>query len=165
MYPRRCCDSDPRITFDHPVLQIDNVPNSRPYCSICVEMYDDVTDTIVIGDDNQKTAVASSNDDTPDLVDDEKVHRNQGTTKMKKTTTAITACCTKPKISSRIVGRSLKPVQGMFYNIPKYSKHFCRVCDALGQDTTIRNCGPGFILRKAMQSIPEDILDEEFVWN
>ncbi len=55
----------------------------------------------------------------------------------------------KPKIASRIIGRSLKPIRGMFYGLPK-SKLFLQACDKLGQDMALQNCGPGFLLRKAL---------------
>jgi tRNA-dihydrouridine synthase A len=67
----------------------------------------------------------------------------------------------KIKISSRVIDRSLKPVLGMFFGLPK-SKTFRRVCDELSRDMTVRNCGPGFILRKAMCGMPSKILDQDF---
>jgi tRNA-dihydrouridine synthase A len=67
----------------------------------------------------------------------------------------------KAKIASRIIGRSLKPIQGIFHGVPK-SRAFKRACDDLGQDPTVRNCGPGYILRKAMRTIPDHILDRPF---
>lgn len=67
----------------------------------------------------------------------------------------------KSKITGPDIAKCLKPVQGIFHGIPS-SRVFRRVCDKLGQDSKIRNCGPGYILRKAMQSVPPDILDQEF---
>jgi len=68
----------------------------------------------------------------------------------------------KTKISSRVIDRSLKPVLGIFFGLPK-SKLFRRVCDELGRDLRIRNCGPGFILRMALEAMPAEILDQDFV--
>lgn len=67
----------------------------------------------------------------------------------------------KTKISSKLIGRCLKPVQGVFAGMPK-SRIFRRTCDELGQDMAVRNCGPGYILRKAMTTIPDMVLDKEF---
>jgi hypothetical protein len=74
-------------------------------------------------------------------------------------TTSIT---TKPKISSRIIDRALKPVHGMFFGLPK-NRSFRRACDELSRNIALRNCGPGFILRKAMLTMPAKILDQDFV--
>lgn len=67
----------------------------------------------------------------------------------------------KTKVASRIIGPCLKPIVGIFSGVP-YSRAFRRACDDLGQDPYIRNCGPGYILRKAMQTIPDKILDRPF---
>lgn len=65
------------------------------------------------------------------------------------------------KMSTRIIGRALKPVMGIFSGCPK-SRIFRRTCDSLGKNTLTRDCGPGYILRKAIQSMPDFILDEDF---
>jgi tRNA-dihydrouridine synthase A len=68
----------------------------------------------------------------------------------------------KAKISSRLIIRALKPIRGMFNGLPK-SKIFPRACDKLSQDTSIRNCGPGFILRMALRVMSDEVLDQDFV--
>ena len=66
------------------------------------------------------------------------------------------------KISSRVIDRSLKPILGIFFGLPK-SKTFRRTCDKLSRDLAVRNCGPAFILREAMKSVPVEILDQDLV--
>jgi tRNA-dihydrouridine synthase A len=66
------------------------------------------------------------------------------------------------KISSRVIDRSLKPVLGMFFGL-RNSKTFQRTCHELSRDLAVRNCGPAFILREAMKSIPIEIVDQDFV--
>jgi tRNA-dihydrouridine synthase len=68
----------------------------------------------------------------------------------------------KAKISSRLINRALKPIRGMFNGLPK-SKIFPRACDKLSQDLSIRNCGPGFILRMALKVMPDEVLDQAFI--
>lgn len=68
---------------------------------------------------------------------------------------------TRPKMSSRIIARSLKPVQGLFAGIPD-TRIWRRTCDNLGQNAQLRNCGPGFLLRMAMRSVDDKILDRPF---
>lgn len=66
------------------------------------------------------------------------------------------------KISARIIDRALKPIHGMFFGLPK-NRAFRRACDDLSRDLALRNCGPAFILRKAMETMPAKILDQDFV--
>ena len=68
----------------------------------------------------------------------------------------------KIKISSRVIDRSLKPILGIFFGLPK-SKLFRRECDRLSRDKSIRNCGPGYIVRRAMSVMPQELLDLHFV--
>jgi len=66
------------------------------------------------------------------------------------------------KISSRVIDRSLKPILGIFFGMPK-SKLFRRLCDTLSRNKQIRNCGPGFILQLALFCMPSEILDDPFI--
>ena len=68
----------------------------------------------------------------------------------------------KEKITARAIGRCLKPVRGLFFGLPK-GKQFRLECDRMNRDTKIRNCGPGYILRKIMTSMPQELLDQPFV--
>lgn len=130
-YPRRCCDSDERTTYEYPPPDVEL---EREYCGICAKIY--CPDEVVI-------------DESSVTYDNEK--------KAKASVKQI-----KPKIASRIIARSLKPVQGIFQGVPN-SREFRRACDDLGRrDSSCRNCGPGFILRKAMQKVPTCILDQPF---
>jgi hypothetical protein len=132
LYPRRCCDHDERITYKLPVPEVERVSE---YCSICKQIY--VAVPVVAAEQEEDAELGLEND-----PDDN--------------------CCNKPKITSRIVGRALKPIRGMFYGLPK-SKIFLQTCDRLGQDMRIRNCGPGFLLRKALEVMPDELMDQEFV--
>lgn len=67
----------------------------------------------------------------------------------------------KPKYTGPTMARCLKPVQGIFSGIPD-TRVWRRVCDKLGQDSRVRNCGPAYIIRRAMQSVPKEILDQDF---
>lgn len=81
------------------------------------------------------------------------------------TTTATNAGLTKTiKISSTVINRSLRPINGIFFGIP-YGEYFRRECDTLSRDTTIRNCGPGYIIRKAMGTMKDEFLDQPFLKN
>lgn len=64
------------------------------------------------------------------------------------------------KITSKIIGRALKPVRGLFYGMPK-GKKFIQALEH-ANNKRLRNCGPGFILKTAMNSMPGKLLDQEF---
>jgi len=68
----------------------------------------------------------------------------------------------KEKITGCAIGRSLKPVRGLFFRLYN-GKLFQRECDRLSRDMKIRNCGPGYILRKIMKTLPSELLDQPFV--
>jgi hypothetical protein len=151
IYPRRCCDDDNnnQITYEYPAPKINLDPNT--YCPICTILY-----TTMNNSQNSDKHLEYSTETTTLIVDGikEKIKELQETnTNTKKNI----------KISSKIIGRSLKPIQGMFYNIAKYNKLFRRTCDTLGQNLFIRNCGPGFIIRYSLLlCIPPTILEKEF---
>jgi len=148
LYPRRCCDSDERITYEYPPPP--GIINERDYCCICADVYGPVA-AGETGLDGKGTSDWSGVATLTTDKEDEVACLEKKTIRGKP----------KPRIASRIIGRCLKPVQGLFLGIPN-SRVFRRVCDNLGQDATIRNCGPGYILRKAMMAVPSDILDKEF---
>jgi len=122
-YPRRCCDSDERMTLKIPVPE---VVHERECCDVCRDVY---------GNENTSSSATD----------------NHAAGKPRKA-----------KISSRVIDRSLKPVLGIFFGLPK-AKVFRRVCDDLSRDAVVRNCGPGYILRKAVRVVPDEILNQEFV--
>lgn len=117
-YPRRCCDSDERITRRIPAPHI-RLPEGG--CEICSKFY------------------GSCNP--------EKIENNlEG----------------QEKISSRVIDRSLKPILGILFGRPK-SRLFRRQCDVLSRDKRTRNCGPAYIIREAMSSLPQTLIDEDFI--
>jgi tRNA-dihydrouridine synthase A len=125
-YPRRCCDTDDRVTSRIPAPK---VVHNRPYCSICQEF-------------------ATTTKDTPTTVEDEEEIENHA----------------KPiiKIYPGVIDRSLRPVFNLFFGIPG-SNRFRRACNSNSRDLKMRNCGPAFLLRKAMQHVPAHVLDQDFV--
>lgn len=169
-YPRRCIDSDERITYRFPPPDV--VPHL--YCTICGPTYGMSNDTEV-HQDHRNVADAQEDDSSSevDAVDCNGRRENKrltglgngnenrcdddedGLAKFKRR-------CPGQKVSSKVIGRALKPVHCLFFGMPCL-KAFRRSCNDLVKDTTIRNCGPGFILRKAMESVPDQFLDEAFV--
>lgn len=129
LYPRRCCDDDPRITHHLPVPDIR--PAEGQYCSICAPIYlkDKTGNAETINGPLQPTRLQEQ----------------------------------QPRMASRLIGRSLIPIRGMFFGLPK-SKQFNHRLDVLAQDVTVRDCGPAYIIRQALEDIiPSYLLDQDFV--
>jgi len=147
-YPRRCSDDDERITHGYPAPTV--VGTGDGCCAVCRDVYGEGGADVPVGEETPSSP--------PPLCSriDASAVGNGGGRRAAKTTTA------RRKIASRIVARSLKPVQGLFAGVPN-TRIFRRTCDRLSQDRTVRNCGPGYILRKAMESVPDGILGEGFV--
>lgn len=137
LYPRRCCDDqDDVLTYKLPVPNIRAKPGQ--YCPICQPMYLP----------NGTTESADSNHPTTTITESTMITRKMKTKK-------------KPKIASRLIGRALIPIRGMFFGLPK-SKLFNKRLDDLGRDLRVRDCGPGYIIRKALEVVPDYVLDQEF---
>jgi len=68
------------------------------------------------------------------------------------------------KISNRIIGRSFKPIRGLFHALPE-GKVFLHSLNELARDTTLRNCGPGYILRRVIDQTPSKLLDQDFIFS
>jgi len=136
IYPRRCCDDDKTMTIRIPA-PIVKMKSAVQGCKICRYYYrctlDETRTTTATMEEQQEGS--GSNDITT---------------------------IPKVKISSKVIDRALKPVLGIFFGQPK-SKTFRRICDKLSRDLKVRNCGPGYILRKAIDSIPAELLDADFV--
>ncbi|CAD7976031.1 unnamed protein product [Amoebophrya sp. A25] len=64
-------------------------------------------------------------------------------------------------ISTGVVGRCTKPVLGLFWKMAG-NRQFRRDLDTFSRDLSIRNCGPGYILRRAVGNLPDDVLDMPF---
>ena len=138
-YPRRCCDNDERVTFRIPAPNVLNTNGNKiGGCQNCQEFYGSS-----LSQHNHGGVVISEASLLPP---------KGKVIKMK----------VKTKMSSRVIDRSLQPVLGFFFGLPK-SKTFRRECHRLNKDESLRNCGPGFIIRKAMQKMPDEMLDENFI--
>ena len=155
IYPKRCCDTNDNVTSRAVVVVADDERHrTHPtHCSICEEFYqaDYNHRQRQEHDDNDDVAVPSSNVASSSST---------MTTATNGDTTSITKAV---KISTNVIYRALKPILGIFFGLPK-SKKFRYTIDKLTHNVEVRNCGPGYILRKALQlSIPDDMLDMPFV--
>ena len=65
------------------------------------------------------------------------------------------------KIASRIIDRALQPTHSILAG-EKGKKSFLYACHTLSRDKIVRNCGPAYILWKAMQTSPDKVWDAPF---
>ena len=105
-------------------------------------------------DDNETTA---TNDANIRVAPPNYANNNTNNEKKKKNTNY--------KFTTHVLYRSVKPISGIFFGLPK-SRLFKRELDRLIQnDMTGRNCGPSIIIRRAIKNIPSlnEVLDEPFI--
>jgi tRNA-dihydrouridine synthase A len=142
LYPRRCCDtSDTIITSELPAPTVDYI---RPFCYICKTFRQSFVASGVPNGDSAVNATLTT-----------------GTEIVNEPDPPIDGI----KIATRIIDRSLKPILNIFHGCSG-SKMFRHDCEALRRNTTIRNCGPAYILyHAAIQQcrISDAILDESIL--
>lgn len=147
VYPRRCCDDDQTITLGMAwEMHTPIVPKWR-CCSICREFR---------GGNLEDGKVAPSKiTPTTNIIDGEP-QRKQGKKRARRHAKYDGA-----KIVTRIVDRALQPTWGILAGEPGKNL-FCRVSHDLSRDKTVRNCGPAYILWRAMKSVRDDVWDKPF---
>ena len=156
LYPRRCCDNDSRLTGKMPAPIVIKEQDS---CNICQNVYGGSGGVCFHGEIDSSTS-ASGNDLNNSKVKGCSSEERNKSNEHKKS--RFQKRCPNAKITSRVVDRALKPVHGICFGMPN-SRKFRRDCDRLSRDMSIRNCGPGFILRKVMECMSDDMLDQDFV--
>mmetsp|Transcript_4473 Transcript_4473/g.12914 ORF Transcript_4473/g.12914 Transcript_4473/m.12914 type:complete len:808 (+) Transcript_4473:400-2823(+) len=103
LYPKRCCDDrDDETTHRIPVPEIEPL---RPYCSICRDKYE--YETMGTGTE-MGTQRETKREPQPQSNEGEPTDPPSGGKRKKH----------KAKISNRLIGRSLKPIRGLFYGLP-----------------------------------------------
>jgi len=152
-YPRRCCDDDPTVTLGRVVGGSANIPRVRSCCSVCQEYYknDEEEENSMSnesGEENQYVCNTSSASDSQFTMSQRRHKRH-----VQKSPGS--------KMVSSVIDRPLKPILGVFAGLKGNAK-FRREIHRLSRDMTVRNCGPGYVLRKAVECISSDILDGEF---
>ena len=142
VYPRRCCDDDESITLGM-VNELSNpIVRTKENCHVCGEGNSKC---------NQNSSVAVATSVKKPNQSGKRSNRHQRN-------------CEGTKIVSRVIDQSLQPALGILFGLDG-NKTFRRELHRLSRDLNVRNCGPGFILKKAMSSIPDEIWDKPFSSN
>lgn len=147
VYPRRCCDDDPAVTLGRS-LGNNSIPRVRNCCSVCREYYGKGVENNCIDGTNDRNVCSDALDDSKCTMSQVR-HRRHARK------------CPGARMVSSVIDRPLKPVLGIFFGQPGNAR-WRREVHRLSRDMTIRNCGPGYILRKSIECISPEILDHEF---
>ena len=152
VYPRRCCDDIDIVSLGMAREMPVRIIHSKICCSVCQEFRGQEKgegDEMSGASEPQKSAAAVSNNPL--------AHRKQGGRRSRRHAKYDGA-----KVVSRIVDRALAPTQGILAGEPGH-KAYRRTAHELRRDKTVRNCGPGYVLWKAMRAVPDDVWDKPFV--
>jgi len=158
VYPRRCCDDDQTNTLERVLTPI---VHTRPCCNICREFRgqnygasdgDIIAPSEIVPNEKSPKKVQPSER----VSNDGKPQRKQGNKRARRHAKYDGA-----KIVTRIVDRALQPTWGILAGEPGKNV-FRRMSHELSRDKTVRNCGPGYILWKAMKSVSDDVWDKPF---
>ncbi len=157
-YPRRCCDDRDDVQTNR--IPAPKVVYTKEHCNICCNW----RKSKKLNSPTHKYAITtSSNSLDASSSNSKKEVRNAALQASKKKSTGRNKPRrNKPKITTHVVRRSLRPVLGLFFGLST-SRSFRRKCEELIQDTRIRNCGPAFVLVSALSVVPDIFLDTEFV--
>ena len=150
-YPRRCCDDVAAHTLG--MAREMRLVHDKPFCAICREFRGRTAESAAwrAGD---RTAWENSSEGiaAPQAV----VGRHQSGKRSRRHAKYGGA-----KIVTRIVDRALAPTHGILAG-EAGQKAFRRASHDLSRDGTVRNCGPGYILWKAMRAAPDEVWDRPF---
>jgi hypothetical protein len=132
--PRRCCDTDPRETRRLPTPFV--VKSDYTCCPYCVDF----------GSSSMR------------LTKQQQQQQQQEVDSI----APLEYGGTKPKISSHVYSRVLRPLIGILNGIPR-SKNFRREFDrTMEQEGRYRNCGPSVMIRRTIRVIDQEHLLKDF---
>mmetsp|Transcript_33997 Transcript_33997/g.50759 ORF Transcript_33997/g.50759 Transcript_33997/m.50759 type:complete len:658 (-) Transcript_33997:19-1992(-) len=178
VYPQRCYDDDDMITIGRRKGDWKRKYNDyrRRSCHVCQDIYGPTTnapsDETNSDDEDEEKKEGENGDNNGAITSNHSKNTSQlpsqqQTQSLKRYRRHIlknksSSSSQQPKkIVSRVIDQALKPTLGILYNQKGNSK-FKRTLHELSRDGNIRNCGPGYILRKAMMCVEDDIWDKPF---
>jgi tRNA-dihydrouridine synthase A len=150
-YPRRCCDDDETITLGMVQDMHSTIAIERRFCNICQEFRGRNDDDCIVGPNGD--AVENRPSKASNVINPQQRQSDRRTRRHAKYKGA--------KIVTQIIDRALQPTWGILSG-ESGKNAFRNVSHELSRDNRVRNCGPGFILWKAMQSAPDDVWDRPF---
>lgn len=146
VYPRRCCDDDATITLGMVNEMANAIVHNKECCDVCGVCSNSRDEGSQIQPGSWSVKPSSA----------QQIPRQNGKRSNRHQRNNGDA-----KIVSRVIDQSLQPTLGILYGVAGNSP-FRRELHRLSRDLTVRNCGPGFILKKAMECVPCEIWDRPF---
>ncbi|KAL7541126.1 hypothetical protein ACHAXR_010658 [Thalassiosira sp. AJA248-18] len=159
VYPRRCCDDSETVSLGMAREMATPITHKKQCCSICQEFrgQNGGETTVRHHEDNNVVQMEGS-------MEVEQIPKATRSNTQQRQSGRLSRRHEKyngAKIVTRIIDRAFAPTWGILAG-ESGQKVFKRVSHALSRDKTARNCGPGFILWKAMKSVPDDVWDKPF---
>lgn len=151
VYPRRCCDDLNDVQTNR--IPAPSVVYTKDYCDICSDWRKHKRTNSPTQNFSTANRDCNTLDTTRSSIDASGCLSSNPKTRKKKA---------KAKITTHVIGRSLRPVLGLFFGLST-SGSYRRRCEELIQDASIRNCGPAFVLVSVLRDVPDEFLDTEFV--
>ena len=147
IYPRRCCDDNEMITCRMVMDMEQQITHHTPYCSICQDFPPQSFDNeVTIRVHKQKEDIDTNHVTIPIHAGKRRKRQNHG------------------KVKSGIIDRAIQPVLGILYG-QRGNNLFRRELHQLSRNMAVRNCGPAYIMRKAMAAINQEVWDTPFSLN
>mmetsp|Transcript_28154 Transcript_28154/g.67803 ORF Transcript_28154/g.67803 Transcript_28154/m.67803 type:complete len:184 (+) Transcript_28154:1-552(+) len=155
VYPRRCCDDNEAVSLGM-VQDIDmTIVHNNHCCRVCQDYRGQNVEHNHEGPapcENSTEARSS----TTSPFGGEHPRQKQGGKRSRRHARYDGA-----KIVTRIMDRALQPTWGILTGM-RGNSAFRRVSHDLSRDNAARNCGPGYVLWKAMRSVPDEVWDGPF---
>eukprot|EP00804_Cyclotella_cryptica_P007922 CCRYP_019656-RA/>CCRYP_019656-RA protein AED:0.12 eAED:0.12 QI:495/1/1/1/1/1/2/2046/525 len=157
VYPRRCCDDNDEIISSRMVMDVEQKINHyRPYCDVCREFSLEVEAII----DEEPTIEQTPSEVTINNVKYSRdAHQKHGKRRKRHFLKNEGA-----KIVSGIIDSAIQPTLGILFG-QRGNSQFRRELHRLSRDMTVRNCGAGYMLKRAMACIPPEVWDRPFELN
>ncbi|KAL3810594.1 hypothetical protein ACHAXA_002458 [Cyclostephanos tholiformis] len=150
-YPRRCCDDDETVTLGMVQDMHTTIVIKRQFCDICQEFRSRNKDNCIVAPTGD--AVENRPSKAYAVINPQQRQSDRRTKRHAKYKGA--------KIVTQIIDRALQPTWGILSG-ESGKNAFRNVSHELSRDNKVRNCGPGYILWKAMQSASDDVWDKPF---
>ena len=157
IYPRRCCDDDETITLGMARDMPTTIVPTRPYCTVCREFRgQNGNATCEVIPPPQMNTSRKSEASISIASNKIRQQRQQSGKRAKRHDKYEGA-----KIVTRVIDRALQPTWSILAGT-KGKRAFVNTSHELSRDKTVRNCGPAYVLWKAMKAVPDEVWDKQF---
>ena len=158
IYPRRCCDDDETITLGMARDMPTTIVPIRQCCNICREFRggQNGKDSCEVIHPPQLNASGKSEASVALASNSMPQQRQQSGKRAKRHDKYDGA-----KIVTRVIDRALQPTWSILAGT-KGKRAFVNTSHELSRDKTVRNCGPAYVLWKAMKAVPDEVWDKQF---